>query len=191
MSNNYFSANKSLTGGALFLTFNSKDSSVYMKLLKQIANNPNKQGNFDGKNPVNVKLSQDEAADLIRAVRTNGACSFYHKFNDDVTTISFKHFEIVSNQPNVPSRQGFGMTVKKNNVEIKIGFSLGGAERLKLFLTNALNHIFDWEHREDVKQLEEYRAKRQENANKNQAEASPPDESPSSPENQVTTEPDF
>lgn len=155
MPNQYYSPNSRINGGALFASFNSKDGSVYFKVLKQIANNPDKKNNFDGKSPINVKLSQDEAANIIRAVRTNSSCSFYHKFNDDVTTLKFTYYKTDGNPP----REGFGATIKRNDVEVKIGFTLGSAERLSLFLQNALVHIFDAEYSQDLKEAKEYRDK--------------------------------
>ena len=62
MSNNFFSPNQKINGGAMFASWNSKDGSVYFKILKQIALNEDKRGNFDGKNPIFVKLTQDETA---------------------------------------------------------------------------------------------------------------------------------
>jgi len=161
MPNQYYSPNPRLNGGALFASFNSKEGSIYFKVLKQIANNADKKGNFDGKNPINVKLSQDEAADIIRAIRTNGLSSFYHKFNDEVSTGKFTYYEIDAKdgQGNPIKRKGFGLTVKKNDIEVKMGFTLGSAERLSLFLKNALVHIFNAEYSQDLKDAKEYREK--------------------------------
>lgn len=158
MPNSYYSPNTKLTGGALFASFNSKDASVYFKVLKQIANNPDKKGNFDGQNPVNVKLSQDEIADIIRAIRTNTSSSFYHKFKDGVTTGKFTYYSLdATDRENKPiKRTGFGLTIRRDDVEIKVGFTLGSAERLSLFLQNALVHIFDAEYSEDIKRAKEY-----------------------------------
>lgn len=173
MPNQYYSPNSRINGGALFASFNSKDGSVYFKILKQIANNPDKKGNFDGKTPINIKLSQDEAADIIRAVRTNSSCSFFHKFNDVATTLKFTYYETEG----TPAKRGFGATIKKENVEVKIGFTLGSAERLSLFLENALVHIFDAEYSQDLKEAKEYREKNkpQENATNQNTEVKTPE----------------
>lgn len=152
MSNCYYSPNSKSTGGALFCTWNSKEGHVYFKVLKQVANNPDKKKNFDGKNPINLKLSQDEAADIVRAVREKGESKFIHKFDETTTNGNFKYYEAES--PN-GKRYGFGFTIRKmsNGVtqEAKIGFSLGAAERFSLFLQNALVHIFDAEYSLDKK----------------------------------------
>lgn len=164
LPNQYYSPNKALSGGALFASFNSKDGCVYLKILKQIANNPDKKGNFDGKIPINIKLSQDEVADVIRAVRTNSVAAFYHKFDKTVTTGSFKYYEIPPQKEGDKPRSGYGFTVKKtiegnNPVEVKVGFTLASAERLSLFLENALTHIFDAEYSQDLKDFKEYQKK--------------------------------
>lgn len=165
MPNQFYSPNAKISGGALFASFNSKDGAVYLKLLKQVANNVNKVGNFDGKNPINVKLSQDEAADIIRAIRTNSQSSFYHKFNDEVSTGKFNYYEIDGKDKdgNPTKRKGFGLTVKKNDIEVKVGFTLGSAERLSIFLNNALTHIMDAEYSQDLKDAKEYQDKKSKN----------------------------
>ncbi len=163
MSNNYFSPNAGVTGGALFATSNSKEGSVYFRLLKQIANNPNKVGNFDGANPLNIKLGQDEAADIIRAVRTNGESKFFHSFKEIKTSGSFKFYTIPA-KDNFPAKSGFGLSVKRTQdgkeTTIKVGFNLGSAERLSLYLQNALARIFDCEHAQDMKEAKEYQEKK-------------------------------
>jgi hypothetical protein len=174
MPSQFFSPNAKISGGAAFFSFNSKDGSVYIKLLKQIANNPNKKGNFDGANPVNIKLSQDEAADFVRAVRTSGESKFFHKFEANTTSGSLKFYTIPA-KDNFPARSGFGLSVKKSadgkETEIKVGFTLGSAERLSIFLTNALTHIMDAEYSQDIKDAKEYAEKK-----KNAASVSVPDE---------------
>lgn len=169
MPNTYFSSNAKITGGALFATFNSKEGSVFLKLLKQVANNPDKKGNFDGKNPLNIKLTQDEVADIIRAVRTNGESKFYHKFDQNTTSGIFKHYIIKSTEEGKADRQGFGLSVKRTAgetlQEVKVSFSLGSAERFSLFLQNALTHIFDAEYSQDLKRVKEYQEKKDKKVN--------------------------
>ena len=159
MSNNYFSPNQKITGGAAFLSFNSKEGCVYLRLLKQIAMNSDKKNNFDGANPINVKLGQDEVADIIRAVRQGGESKFYHSFNETKTSGSFKFYTIPA-KDQYPAKSGFGLSVKKSqngkDLEIKVGFTLASAERLSLYLQNALIHIFDAEYSQDIKEAKEY-----------------------------------
>lgn len=162
MPNTYFSPTAKVTGGALFATFNSKEGSIYFKLIKQIANNADKKGNFDGKNPLNLKLTQDEAADIIRAIRERGEAKFYHTFKETKTVGSFRHYEIDRGAEG--KKTGFGLSVKKTegdqSLEIKVGFNPGSAERLSLFLQNALVHCFDAEYSQDLKDAKEYADKK-------------------------------
>lgn len=180
MSNNYFSPNKSVTGGALFVTSNSKDESIYFRILKQVANNPNKVGNFDGANPINIKLGQDEAADIIRAVRTNGEAKFYHQFKETVTSGSFKFYTIPA-KDNFPAKSGFGLSIKRTQdgkeTDAKVGFTVGSAERLSLYLQNALVRIFDCQHAQDMKEAKEYQEKKK-------AQVSAPETTESTPQSE-------
>jgi len=163
MPNQFYSPNSKISGGASFFSFNSKDGCVYLKLLKQIANNPDKKGNFDGANPINVKLGQDEAADIIRAVRTGSESKFFHQFKETKTSGSFKFYTIPA-KDNFPAKSGFGLQVKKSQdgkeQEVKCGFTLASAERLSLWLQNALTHIFDAEYSQDLKAVKEYQDKK-------------------------------
>ncbi len=163
MPSQFFSPNSKISGGAAFFSFNSKDGAIYVKLLKQIANNQNKKGNFDGANPINVKLGQDEAADIIRAIRTNSESKFFHQFEANKTSGSFKFYTIPA-KDQYPAKSGFGLSVKKNSdgkdAEIKVGFNLGSAERLSLWLQNALTHIFQAEYSQDIKEAKEYAEKK-------------------------------
>lgn len=169
MASSYYSPNTKVTGGALFASWNSKEGSIYFRLLKQIANNQNKQGNFDGKNPLNVKLSQDEAADIIRAVEDRGESKFYHKFEsaagNTVTTGTFKYYEIEGEYEGKKTlRRGFGLSVKKAAgevvQEVKVGFTLGSAERLSIFLKLALSRIMEAEYAADIQRAKEFNAKK-------------------------------
>lgn len=163
MPSQFFSPNSKISGGASFFSFNSKDGSIYIKLLKQIANNPDKKGNFDGVNPINIKLGQDEASDLVRAIRINGESKFYHSFGESKTSGSFKFYTIPA-KDSFPAKSGYGLSVKKTQdgreQEIKCGFTLASAERLSLWLQNALTHIFDAEYSQDIKDAKEYQEKK-------------------------------
>ena len=160
MAAGFFSPNKSVTGGCAFFSFNSKDGSVFVKLLKQVANNIDKKGNFDGKNALNIKLTEDEAAGFIRAVRTCGRCSFFHKSEKGDTQITFNHYVIKPKTPEEKERQGYGLTVKRGAQEIKVGFTMDAAERLSEYMKFALTHIFSADYSADLKAHKENMAKK-------------------------------
>lgn len=160
MSAAFFSPNKNETGGCLFVSFNSKEGSVFLKLLRQDGYSKNKKDQkFDGKNPFNFKLSVDEVGDVIRTVRQNSNLSFYHKFEDDTSTVTFRHYLIKAESKEEKDKEGFVLHFKRGDVEIKIGFSLGSAERLAQYLEFALRRIFEAEYAEDKKQREEWQEK--------------------------------
>ncbi len=158
MSQAFFAPNKNLTGGAVIVTFNSKDANVYLKLAKQVNNNPDKK-NFDFTKAVNVKLSADEAAGIVRAIRTGGEFKFYHSFQDVVTSGSYSFYSI--DQEGKAPRTGFGLKVSKDGTEYKVGFTEDTAERLKLYLEFALDHIFSADYAEDKAKAAEYLAKKE------------------------------
>ena len=162
MSNNFFSPTLKISGGALLASFNSKTGSVFLKCLKQVANNQNKVGNFDGKNPIFIKLGQDEASDFIRAINERGESKFYHSFEENVSTGSLRYYEVDSKDKtgNSTKKRGYGLTVKSGEKEVKVGFTLASGYRFSLWLQNALNHIFDYEHVEEMKEKEEYNKKK-------------------------------
>ena len=157
MSAAFFAPTTKITGGALFVSFNSKEGSVYFKFLKQIANNPDKKKNFDS-TALHFKLTQDEAADTIQCVRNKDKTSFYHSFGEEKTTGKFGYYEIA--QDGKDPRRGFSLSIKRNETEIRIGFTLGGAERLAQFLEFALDHIFSADYAADKKAFQERQEKK-------------------------------
>ncbi len=164
MSQAFFAPNKSMTGGAILASFNSKDANVYFKAAKQVNNNPDKK-NFDFQNAVNFKFSADEAAGIFRAIRTCSEFKFIHSFTDQsnvkhTTSGSFRYYNIPSKTEGVPNKEGYGFTGNKDGNTYKCGFTLDSAERLAQYLQFALNHIFSADYSEDKKRAEEFAAKK-------------------------------
>lgn len=157
MSQAFFAPNKSLTGGAVIVSFNSKEAEVWLKLAKQVNNNPDKK-NFDFTKAVNVKLSADEAAGIVRAIRTGGEFKLYHNFQGNVTSGNYSFYSI--DQEGKAPRTGFGLKISKDGVEYKVGFTEDSAERLKMYLEFALDHIFTADYAEDKAKAAEYLAKK-------------------------------
>ena len=166
MSQNFFSPNSKISGGALFITLNEKDECLFFRFLKQIANNPNKLGNFDGKNPIQIKMNPDECADIVRAIRSKDKATFYHKFNEDVTSGTFSHYKIDTKKVDESGKsiykEGFGFSIKRGDSQIKVGMSPAQSERLALYLSWALQRAFLSNHKEDVKYFEDNKKKSQE-----------------------------
>lgn len=168
MASIYFAGNKTNTGGALFVTFNSKEQAVYYRFVKQTAwNEQTTKASFSGGATINLKLSADEAADVIHAVAGHTSCKFYHQFNGENTIGGFSYWEKeYTGKDGKPGKsQGFGLSVKKGEIQIKIGFSLGAAERLSQYLRFALDHMHSAIYAQDKKEAEEY-LKKKDAANK-------------------------
>lgn len=161
MSTTFFSGNKSANnGGILTINFNSKDPALFLRVTKQTGwdakiNKPT----FSGGETVTFKLTPDEAGDMIHAVNGHDETQFYHTFNNEVSTGKFHYYELDNTKNPGKKIRGFGMTLKKGAFETKIGFSLGGAERLSQYLQFALNHIFTAAYAKDKKERELYMEK--------------------------------
>lgn len=163
-----FAANAKLTGGALFVSANSKDAAVYLKVFKQVANNDKDQkNNFDWKNGINVKLSVAEVGGLLRAVRNNSKYGFYHSFDNKVTTGNFTFYSIEGTKDGKPiTNTGFGLTIKKDTEERKVGMKTDMAESFAEYLVFCLNKVYSAIYAEDKKKAEEFAAKKAEKSTK-------------------------
>lgn len=159
-----FSGNKTGTGGAMFVTFASKDQAVYLKIVKQTEwNEKTSKPSFAGGAIVNIKLSMDEVGDYIHAVAGHTACKFYHEFNKEVTSGNFSYWsKDYTGKDGKPAKsEGFGLSIKKGEIQAKIGFSLGAAEKFSQYLQFALNHMFSAIYAQDKKEFEEYLKKKE------------------------------
>jgi len=157
----FYSGNTKGTGGALFVNFNSKDQAVYFRIVKQTGwNEKANKPTFAGGEQINVKLSPDEVGDIIHAVSGHDVCGFVHQSSAGSTTGSFRYYEIDDVRKPGNKKRGFGLTVKKGESEVRIGFPLGAGERLSQYLQFALEHIFNAIYAEDKKEAEEWRKKK-------------------------------
>lgn len=157
----FYAANGKSSGGALSVSFNSKDRAVYFNLIKQVSWDANtKKGTFKGGKQLNFKLSLDEVGSIIHTIRTNGNTKFFHSFGDSSTTGNFNYFLIKSTDPKFPDRQGFGLSLKNGTDEFKVALSLGGATNLMEYLVFALNHCYSALYASDKKSNEEYLKKK-------------------------------
>ncbi len=155
----FFSSKKDNTGAAFFLSFDSKGEAFYAELIKQNGwSNENQNGIFKGGAKTRVKFSLDEVSDMIQTVKNKSKCSFYHKFVKDgvteVTSGTFSFYSIKGQDDKV--REGFGLSVKKGNLQYKVGFSLGAAEKLLQYIQFGLVHVFSSIYATDKKRALEY-----------------------------------
>lgn len=168
MPSEFYSGTKSGSGGALFVSFNSKDQSVFFRVIKQTGwNDQTSKPTFAGGATFSIKLTSDEVGDFIHAINGHDGCKFYHKFNEDVTVGNFSYYdkEYQGKDGKPHNTRGFGLTVKREKpgnplLESKIGFSLGSAERLSQYLQFALQRINEAIYAQDKKEAEEYLKKK-------------------------------
>lgn len=164
----YFSANKTVTGGALLPSVDSKNGAVFLKFFKQTGYNPdNRSGDFDFKTPYLISLNQDEMGALISIVSHKSKLDkpFYHPYKDNITTLNFGYYKIEPKGED-KGREGFGLTVsrgKENPVVVKIGLTVGAAERLAEFLRFSLQRIFAAEYAEDKRKFQDQQKKAAQN----------------------------
>lgn len=192
---NFFSANKSSTGAGVFFSFNSKDGSIYLKLIKQTGWNPStNKGVFKGGKFINVKMDANEAGGLIRAIRTDGAFNAFHSFEGEngkeSTTIKFNYYETQGSEGRA-GRQGFGLAVKRGDDEFKVAFTLASAESLSEYLRFALDRIHQADYakdKEEFKQGQERKAKQQKPTEPEQVEEPEGDPSPEDPAEDANTQ---
>lgn len=174
---NFFSPKKTQDGAALYVSFNSKDAALFFKLIQQTGwDDAKKKGSFQGGEYINVKFSPDEIGDFIQAIRNKSEAKFYHSFGDDTTTGTLKYYIVPAKTEGQRDKEGFGIKVKRGDVEYKVGLTLGAAERLMEYLRFALDHIFSAIYAADKKDAEEYnkaKAQKEKAASTKKKEPSP------------------
>jgi hypothetical protein len=172
MSFAVFAANKSKTGGAL-IAKQTQDNSVLLAFFKQIDfDQNNKKNNFDFSSPINVKMSDDELGDFLRAIRTNSKSQFYHTFDNNTTTGSLGYFEIKDKaDASKPPYRCFSFSVTKGEATVKVTLSLGAAERFGEYIRFSLNKSFEASFIEDLRKDAEYREKAKNKGEKSSAPA--------------------
>lgn len=168
----FFAPNSKNAGGLLNVSFNSKDGAIFFRVQKQTGwDEGTKKGSFKGGAFINCKMTLEETSSFIRAIRLNKSVSFYHSFDGGATSggLSYYLFPAEKQGDKVvkKEREGFGFTIKKENVEIKVGLATGSAEMLAQYLEFALDHCFSAIYANDKKEWEELNAK---NSNKSTGE---------------------
>lgn len=161
----FYSPNRSIKGGTLYASFNSKEGCVYFKLVAQTSwDDKTKRGGFKGGKNINVKFSQEEVGAILYCARNKTSTKFYHTHPTTGNCSGEFKYYVIKNEDGSISKDGFGLVVRKqetaeqggNSIEIKIGFTLGGAERLAQYLEFALSHIFTAIYSKDKKEAEDY-----------------------------------
>ncbi len=137
-----YTATKTNNGSILDISFNSKDESIWFNLVKQTGTNTGPDGRVNGTYKdgakVAVKFSYLEAGSILYAIRNKTEYSVPH----NGTSIRVGYWQIEPTTPQNKRREGFSVSVKKDNVEYKSSFSVGTAEAVAKYLEFALDHIF-------------------------------------------------
>ncbi len=142
----FYSASPKVDMGALDMSFNSKDGSVYWRLAPQSGYNDSQRakGVYDWKSAVNVKLDVGEVGAILRAIRTDSEFKFFHDFGGNKVSGSLKYWQ-------TEKSRGFGVNVTKGDKPIRVSLSLGDAELMAEYLRFALDHIFSADYAADKK----------------------------------------
>ncbi len=149
----FFSPNTKVTGCVGNFSFNSKEGSLYITLVKQTGwNAESRNGVFKGGAKLTVKFNRGEIGGFINAIRTRGEYSFYHNFGNPPTTGSLKHYVQESEKG---KRTGFVLNVNNGEKKYTLGLSTGEAEALMEYLRFALDHIFSADYSADKKAFED------------------------------------
>jgi len=169
-----WSPNVKVSGGALIVKLTYENSFLF-QFIPQVANGANKKENFNFKDSIFVKFSDDEVGDLLRAIRTNSESKFYHTFKETSTTGSLTHYSIKDDKGNVV-KTGFGISVKQGDKSIKVGIGLGAAEKLSEYLKFGLTKVFENSYQEQLKKDKEFAASKKSSQKQESAQSSPQDQ---------------
>lgn len=96
------------------------------------AKDPNKSGNF--------KMNANEAGEMISSIKTRVPVNFFHKFNQDSTSIKFTPWDKDrkikdQNGEHTYKSAAFGLSISKNSSQhFKIALEAGETEALRLLL---------------------------------------------------------
>ncbi len=145
MSLSFFTPNSSNTGGAVHINVVPEIGNFYFTFQKQTGwNSETKKGEFKGGETINVKFNDMEMGEFLSVMEEKGEYSFYHGFDDAVTTGRFNYFCKQRNGEDgkaLKPLQRFLLAVKKGDKEFRVSLTLGAAARLKSFLATGLNLI--------------------------------------------------
>ncbi len=137
----FYGPTKSVNGGLVSVKYSKLKDNFFLEFVKQTAFTENKAGNFKDGAKVTLKMDNNEIGGLIRAIRTNSSFKAYHQTDKGATQLTFAHF-VVPAKDKYPERQGFGFSVKKDTVEIKVSLSQDAAENLMEYLKFALGYSY-------------------------------------------------
>lgn len=155
---NFYSAKQDNSGAMVSWSVNSKDGSVWARLIKQTGTTTGeggqRNGTYAGGQTINVKFNADEAGALIHGLRNFEKTSLFHKSPKGSTAINLSPY-VIEAKGSTPEKRGLGFSVTQGELQFKIGMSLGQGETLAQFLEFALEHIFSALYSEEKKRIKE------------------------------------
>lgn len=146
------------TGAACEFSFNSKESCLFIGLVKQIGYDQSKRlGSFKGGEQARFKFSLTEIAGMIDALNRNAEYPMFHSSEAAKSVITFKpYLDMNTNQ-----QKGFSLSISKTSGEEKlsyrIGFTFQEMELIKRYLIFSLEHCFSAIYSADKKKAEQYK----------------------------------
>ena len=154
-----YKANKSNKGCACSLSFNSKESALFIQLIKQVSYDEARHlGSFSGGEKITIKSSLGEIGSLIDALKRNVEYSTVHQSKDATTQIWFAPYLVGEGDARV--QRGYGLRVSKktkDGQEFKflMPFNFGEGQLLQTYLDFVLRHIFSADYAEQKKRYKE------------------------------------
>lgn len=107
------------------------------------AKDPNKSGNF--------KMNANEAGEMISSIKTRVPVAFFHKFDQDTTSIKFTPWDKdrkikTQNGEETHKSAAFGLSISKNSSQhFKVALEAGETEVLACLLTEFINQSLYYE----------------------------------------------
>lgn len=158
-----YKANKSNKGAACSISFNSKEGSLFIQLIKQTGYDEARHlGSFSGGEKVTIKSNITEVGNFLNVLNNNVEYSTVHKSKDATTQIWLAPYIVGEGENKV--QKGFGLRVSKktndgNESKFLMPFNFGEAQTLKVYLDFFLRHVFSAEYAEQKKQFKDRQEK--------------------------------
>jgi len=168
---NLFTAKHDNSGVMASFSFDSRAGSkrgVYVIMRRQTSwDNTKKRGGYRNGEECTFKLSDDEVAEMIKAIEKNENVKFSHFTQDAVTIINFcQHpstdkayvLSVSRTDKKTANKSKFSLGISKGDYTGN-NSRVGQLYSLKLFLEFALTHIFSGAYSEYLKNVKEFSRK--------------------------------
>jgi|TARA_R100000005_G_scaffold96613_1_gene85156 hypothetical protein len=171
----FYKPNKKNSGAACSFTWNDKEGSVFISMIKQHSwNEKTRNGSFkenynNPKAKLYIKLTPTEVADIINSVERRCECSGYHSSPNQIVKFSFKPGFTNDNE-----FRGLSFSAMKESkddstdkIQILVGFNAADLVMLREFLRACLAKHFEKLIKENLEKLAARSNNGSENTNSN------------------------